>query len=50
MRAVLARGFGGVEVLQVAEMAVPAAGPGQVRIGSRPRLSIRLIWRPGPGR
>ena len=32
MRAVLARGFGGVEVLQVAEMAVPAAGPGQVRI------------------
>ncbi len=32
MRAVLARGFGGVEVLQVAEVAVPAAGPGQVRI------------------
>jgi NADPH:quinone reductase-like Zn-dependent oxidoreductase len=32
MRAVLARGFGGVEVLQVAEVAVPAPGPGQVRI------------------
>jgi NADPH:quinone reductase-like Zn-dependent oxidoreductase len=32
MRAVQARGFGGVEVLQVAEVAVPAAGPGQVRI------------------
>jgi NADPH:quinone reductase len=32
MRAVLARGFGGVEVLQVAEVAVPVPGPGQVRI------------------
>ena len=32
MRAVLARGFGGVEVLAVAEVPVPAAGPGQVRI------------------
>ena len=32
MRAVRARGFGGVEVLEVAEVAVPAAGPGQVRI------------------
>jgi NADPH:quinone reductase len=32
MRAVLARGFGGVEVLEVAQVAVPAAGPGQVRI------------------
>lgn len=32
MRAVLARGFGGVEVLQVAEAGVPATGPGQVRI------------------
>jgi NADPH:quinone reductase len=32
MRAVVIRSFGGPEVLEMAEVPVPAAGPGQVRI------------------
>ncbi|GAB0104885.1 NADP-dependent oxidoreductase [Nocardia sp. JMUB6875] len=32
MRAVVIRSFGGPEVLEIAEVPVPAAGPGQVRI------------------